>query len=35
MTTTPASALLIVFSNATADADQEKFNRWYTEVHVL
>jgi hypothetical protein len=34
MTTAPASALLIVFSNATADADQEKFNRWYTEVHV-
>jgi hypothetical protein len=34
MTTTPANALLIVFSNTTEDADQEKFNRWYADVHV-
>lgn len=34
MTTTPANALLIVFSNPTQDADQDKFNRWYTDVHV-
>lgn len=34
--TTPsaASALLIVFSNPILDADEERFNRWYTDVHV-
>jgi hypothetical protein len=34
VSTTSANALLIVFSNAAQDADQEKFNRWYTDVHV-
>jgi hypothetical protein len=29
-----ADALLIVFSNPTADADEAKFNQWYTDVHV-
>ena len=29
-----ADALLIVFSNPTADADQAEFNRWYADVHV-
>jgi hypothetical protein len=29
-----ATALLIVFSNPTEDADLDRFNRWYTETHV-
>ncbi len=29
-----ADALLIVFSNPTADADVAEFNRWYTDTHV-
>lgn len=28
------TALLIVFSDPTPDADVERFNRWYTDVHV-
>jgi hypothetical protein len=28
------NALLIVFSNPAAGADEAEFNRWYTEVHV-
>jgi hypothetical protein len=29
-----ADALLIVFSNPTEDADLDRFNRWYADVHV-
>lgn len=29
-----ADALLIVFSNATADADEAKFNQWYTDGEI-
>jgi hypothetical protein len=33
-TTSTATALLIVFSNPAENADEQKFNRWYTQVHV-
>ena len=34
MADSTANALLIVFSNPTPDADLERYNRWYTDVHV-
>lgn len=32
--TAHARALLIVFSNPSSDAEEEEFNRWYTDEHI-